>query len=349
MNKEFYLKRLRSLIRGLPDSERATIIDFYREIIEDKIENGQTETQAVGELGDVNTLAQKILMENPNRKPRDYQKTIGIVLASFCGIFIVASIVIFALSFTNIKVGAAGYTQSAVKQAETSEKKTVTFPTSKVTSVRIDAENKNVIVSPSIGDTVTITYFTDKDQTDTVTTDNGEVKLVDRDTDFNGFFHLFDYSSHGHQTQITVSVPKDFSGGVSINTSNSGVTVSNMDSLGELDCGTSNAKIQLNKVHAKSVSTDTSNASIHLTEVNTENLGANSSNGSIVLNGVTSPKITLDTSNAGITGSINGKEEDYTIHTDTSNADCSPSNRSGGSKTLTANTSNGSIDLAFTE
>lgn len=83
MNKEFYLKRLRSLIRALPNDERRTIIDFYREIIEDKIENGQTEAQAVVELGDVHALAGKILSENPNRKPHDANRIAGIVLASF--------------------------------------------------------------------------------------------------------------------------------------------------------------------------------------------------------------------------------------------------------------------------
>ena len=307
MNKELYLKKLRYLIRALPNSERETIIDFYREIIEDKIENGEAEAQAVAELGNVNALAQKILMENPNRRPRDVQRMISIAFASFCGVFIVAAVVIFIYSFMSVPAGKAGNAQSSTAEAGISEKKTVTSPAKGVTGIVVDAENKDIVVKQSTEDTISITYFADKTQSYTVATENGEMKLVNKDHASHGSFYLF--PEHGNHTSITISVPQSYNGAISI---------------------------------------DTSNGDIKLTHVKASKLDLKSSNGDIDIKEVTSPELILDTSSGDITGSICGKEDDYTIQTGTSNGECSPPSRSGGSKKLTADTSNADINIEFT-
>jgi hypothetical protein len=307
MNKELYIKRLRLLIRALPNGERETVVDFYREMIDDKIENGETQEQAVAGLGDVNALAQKILMENPNRKPRDTQSVISIALASFCGVFIVAAIVIFIYSLMTVPVNMTGSAQSSTEQIGKMEKKIVTSPVDGVTSIVINAENKDVVLSQSTGDTVNITYFTDNTQSYTVTTENGEMKLVNKDHASHGSFYLF--PEHGDHTSIIISVPQSYNGAISANTGNGDIV---------------------------------------LTQIKVSKLDLKSSNGDIVLKAVTSPELILDTSNGDITGSICGKEDDYTIQTGTSNGECSPRSRSGGSKKLTADTSNADINIEFT-
>jgi hypothetical protein len=349
LNKEQYLRRLRSLIRVLPNSEQITILDFYGEMIEDKIENGETEDQAVAELGNVNALAQKILTENPNRKPRDPQKIAGIVLASFCGVFIVAAVVTIVLSLANIPVGTSDSTKNTAEQAGTAEKKTVTSPIAGFSGIDIDVEDKTVVVSTTADQAVSITYFTDNTQTYTFTTSGGVIKLINRDQSKHNFFNFSRSSDRGENTLITVSVPKGYSGGVSVNTSNGSITLNDMENLSDLVCDTSNAEIRLNHVQAASVSTNTSNAGIHLSQVTASSLRANSSNGGINLDEVTSSQLILDTSNASIKGTIRGREEDYNIHTDTSNGNRSPENRSGGTKKLVADTSNASINITFTE
>ena len=69
MKKETYFQKLYQLLRALPDCDRNTIVAFYQEIVEDKMESGLSEEEAVASLGDVNQLAQKILLENPQRRP----------------------------------------------------------------------------------------------------------------------------------------------------------------------------------------------------------------------------------------------------------------------------------------
>lgn len=51
MSKEQFLRMLHSLLKDLPEDELERIIGYYREMIEDKVESGQTEQQAVAGLG----------------------------------------------------------------------------------------------------------------------------------------------------------------------------------------------------------------------------------------------------------------------------------------------------------
>lgn len=50
MNKNDFNAELRKELNGLPDSDIQRSIDFYTEMIEDKIEDGMTEENAVSEL-----------------------------------------------------------------------------------------------------------------------------------------------------------------------------------------------------------------------------------------------------------------------------------------------------------
>ena len=68
MKKETYFQTLYKLLRKLPENDRQTTVAFYREIVEDRMENGLSEEAAVASLGDVHQLAQKILLENPQRR-----------------------------------------------------------------------------------------------------------------------------------------------------------------------------------------------------------------------------------------------------------------------------------------
>ncbi|MDF2633084.1 MAG: hypothetical protein K0Q85_1680, partial [Caproiciproducens sp.] len=146
MNSELYLKRLRRRIKFLPDNERNTIIDFYREIIQDKIESGVSEAQAVAELGDVNVLAQKILMENPNRKPVNVGKIVGIVLASIFGVIFVAMFTVAIFGIVTFPGKAVTNSVTASTHEVTAGNKVFTSPATGISSIRIEAENKEVRV-----------------------------------------------------------------------------------------------------------------------------------------------------------------------------------------------------------
>ncbi len=68
MNKQEFLAELRGELRGIPREDIEERIQFYREMIDDRMEEGLTEEQAVAELGPMERLAAQILSEVPLTK-----------------------------------------------------------------------------------------------------------------------------------------------------------------------------------------------------------------------------------------------------------------------------------------
>ncbi len=65
MNKEMFLEALEDRLFQLPDEEKKQQVDYYREVLEDKIEDGMSEEEAVASFGDIDTLADDILQDTP--------------------------------------------------------------------------------------------------------------------------------------------------------------------------------------------------------------------------------------------------------------------------------------------
>lgn len=65
MNKQEFLKQLEKALGALPKNEIDKSLLYYSEIVDDSIEEGLTEAQAVGRLESVETISQRILYETP--------------------------------------------------------------------------------------------------------------------------------------------------------------------------------------------------------------------------------------------------------------------------------------------
>lgn len=63
MTKQEFLKALSSELKCLSDAERARSVEYYREIIEERIEEGSSEEAAVAALGDPAERAGEIVSE----------------------------------------------------------------------------------------------------------------------------------------------------------------------------------------------------------------------------------------------------------------------------------------------
>lgn len=101
MNKQQFLNKLASMITALSMSERSKAIEFYAEIIDDRVEGGENETEVIDSLGNIGDLAQRILAENPPRKSTAARVwiIIGLVLGSplWLSLGLAAAAVLFAL------------------------------------------------------------------------------------------------------------------------------------------------------------------------------------------------------------------------------------------------------------
>ena len=60
MNKRAFIERLKARLRGLPQREVSERINFYIEMIDDRIEDGLSEEAAIDAVGDLDEIAAQI-------------------------------------------------------------------------------------------------------------------------------------------------------------------------------------------------------------------------------------------------------------------------------------------------
>ena len=65
MDKLEFLMRLQNLLQGIPEVDQQRSIDYYAEMIDDRMEEGLSEEEAVAAVGDVAEVARNILAESP--------------------------------------------------------------------------------------------------------------------------------------------------------------------------------------------------------------------------------------------------------------------------------------------
>lgn len=68
MTKQVFLTKLRNGISGLPQEDIEERLAFYNEIIDDRMEEGISEEDAVAQIGDVNEIISQIIADTPLTK-----------------------------------------------------------------------------------------------------------------------------------------------------------------------------------------------------------------------------------------------------------------------------------------
>ena len=68
MTKQEFIIRLCAKLNGLPQKEAEERISFYCEMIDDRMEEGKSEAEAVAALGDVDAIAEQIIADIPLAK-----------------------------------------------------------------------------------------------------------------------------------------------------------------------------------------------------------------------------------------------------------------------------------------
>ncbi|MBR4910122.1 MAG: DUF1700 domain-containing protein [Clostridia bacterium] len=87
MNKQEFLKELEKELSALPREDTEERLAFYNEMIDDMVEEGKTEEQAVAEIGSAADIAKQTLSgapaeetENAQGKPKPLLKVLMIIL-----------------------------------------------------------------------------------------------------------------------------------------------------------------------------------------------------------------------------------------------------------------------------
>ncbi len=97
MTKAEYLGKLRARLEGLPELDIQNYLAYYEEMIDDRMEAGMREAQAVAELADPEAVAREILMEHPPiaARARKAWPTWAVALVS-----VTALLLVMATAFT---------------------------------------------------------------------------------------------------------------------------------------------------------------------------------------------------------------------------------------------------------
>ena len=68
MNKEQFLIELASALAGLPEDDIEKTLEFYSEMIDDRIEDGLSEEEAVADLGNIDEIRAQTIKDTPMTK-----------------------------------------------------------------------------------------------------------------------------------------------------------------------------------------------------------------------------------------------------------------------------------------
>lgn len=65
MRKQEFLDKLRASLWAMPEADKQRSMDYYAEMIDDRMEDGLSEEEAVAAIGDLDEIVQQILHETP--------------------------------------------------------------------------------------------------------------------------------------------------------------------------------------------------------------------------------------------------------------------------------------------
>lgn len=65
MNKQTFLDELKTRLWSMAEADRQRSLDYYREMIDDRMEDGLSEEEAVAAIGDLDEIVKQILAETP--------------------------------------------------------------------------------------------------------------------------------------------------------------------------------------------------------------------------------------------------------------------------------------------
>lgn len=228
-----------------------------------------------------------------------------------------------------------------------------------ITSVNLLDTNADIEIKTNSDDNLKVEYMKSSKEGYDISVENGALSV--KKWDKRGFFGRF------WSTKLTLKVylPKNFSGNITAKTSNGAITSENLNcnnvnlktsngrlsmqncNLNSCDFITSNGKIIISNSSVSKIDGGTSNGEINVSETTAVKITLDTSNGKIKFDNLTASDISAITSNGGISGTLTGNVNDYSIKAKTSNGKCNLNNTDSGEKSLYVKTSNGNIDIEF--
>lgn len=319
MNRNQFVDKLRWRLFFLPRKEVDAVVSYYSEMIDDYMDDGLTEEQAVNKLGSINDIVRNMRSDRTVSREyinKEYVKNpegIEKILLVDCNNNI-------EIKKSNDDMVHLHYYENEEDYYEISESAT------EVTIVNITKEKRSfygMIAKPILNRKV-ILEIPENYQNDLEVESNN--------------------ASIANQGIISLREIK-------IVTSNGSLNLSNITCVNEIIGITSNGTISAKNLTGYSIKLVTSNGAIRVEQLSSHNvLSLDTSNGSLIANDIyTTQKMKLSTSNGRLVATINDDIKNYNITSHTSNGTNNlPSHLKLGDKVLDVKNGNGSINVTFT-
>lgn len=242
------------------------------------------------------------------------------------------------------------------------------FALSEVSRIVVADHNRAIEVLPLTSSDVRVHYYEGHHQSYALTLEDGVLTVRSEDNRrwYDTLLSLYDSTT----PTLRLYLPPDYAGSLELTTSDNSIDISGLTSVqslslasssgqitlediaasGSIIASSSNARLAFKNIRAgETLSMRTSNGGLSLSGAACRTLELTTSNGLIEFDGLSSEieSLAFQTSNASVQGTLEGREEDFTIHAVTSNSRNNLTNRSGGRRSLRIETSNGAIDIQF--
>lgn len=331
---------------GMGADEIKRTVEFCREMMDDMMEEGMSEEQAVSSMGEPSDIAAR-MTEEASREDID---DAVMPEENFGG----------------------------------SQRVRRVFDAAQVKEISVTEENNGILMAG--GNELSVEFDQDEDSFYTAEVVSGVlvVKYFDRRRKLGLLQRIFSHTAR--RDRFVVTVPESWTGGAELRTSNASVEVENVRLSGinvhtgngrvelenvqvkeSAELKTSNGRVTLEKVGAGDITAKTSNGRIAAKDVHAagnvtlvtsngrvtaEMLSAgdavlSTSNGRVEVAGIDAENIRLASSNGGISGTVAGRREDYRISSRTSNGKNNLGSTDAGARRLEVITSNAGIDVSF--
>lgn len=378
MTKYEYLIELAKKLEALnlksddiyPETRR--LVGFYQEMIEDRMEDGISEEEAVAGMEEIDDIVARVRRE-----------------------FSTPEIVVGPDQPDPDVVGPDQPEREEAQDAPEGEPRTTARAEGKYTYMtktfdekmlkRVSLVDQNHGISILEGEALELSYVDGPDGHYEVEFSGGRLSVRFIANQWSGIRSLFGVRNV-QNNPFTLTLPKGFAGEADLRTTNGAISVLHAHagvltlrtSNGRITAedvaaqrvkfATSNGGINLMRIAAKSVVAESSNARIEAESIAADEVvlktsnGANearsiagkqvrieTNNGHVKVDDVAGTDIRLSSSNGSITGTIKGRLEDYAITSRTSNGKNNLPVVSEGAKKLDARTSNARIDVQFVQ
>lgn len=257
-------------------------------------------------------------------------------------ILLVAGILLGTIGFASV-----GFNPDKLQKDVNFTEKEYVVESDKVKAIKVADVNNSIELTRSADRNITITYFeSDKDRYEIGVGADGRLNM--RYIDDRRWYEHIGINWALKDTHITVALPADYVSDLELTTVNGTVDVEDQ-LVGTLRAATTNGNISLSKVDATGeIHTSTVNGTVTLSGLKADSLVARCMNGRVQVDGVSvNASVDMSTTNGSISGTLSGSAQDYTVSAGTVNGSSNLSNSTGGAKSLSAHTTNGSIDIRF--